>query len=422
MTVEIQEERNIVKVNPRDQNNIIIQEVNNNVTISASGPQGIQGPVGPAGVGIAAGGEPGQVLTKASLTDYDTTWIENYSTSVKHYVKNGSGIPLLKGQAVYITGADGTNVLVALASNDTETKSSKTLGLLDQDLSTNQFGYVTETGLLKGLDTSAGNAGDPVWLGVDGSLIYGLANKPYAPAHLVYIGVISRKQQNNGEILIRVQNGFELQELHNVAINNLQNNQVLKYNSTSGLWENSTDSGSVTSITAGTGLTGGTITSSGTVAIDTNVVAQLTTSQTFTGAQTLVASNASVVPLTIKGYNSQTGNLLEAKLSDNTIVAKIDSSGSLYANTVATLNSFAVLSEQNSGGLVTLTKQTSPITNPGNDKAGVYFSTGQDSGSLRLSVKAGTSGEEVTLLENIPQTSGSTSAKLGSIVIEGGNA
>lgn len=42
------------------------------------GPQGIQGPqgeTGPAGVGIASGGTTGQVLAKASDSDYDTEWV-----------------------------------------------------------------------------------------------------------------------------------------------------------------------------------------------------------------------------------------------------------------------------------------------------------------------------------------------------------
>lgn len=44
-------------------------------------------------------------------------------------------------------------------------------------------------------------------------------------------------------------------------------------------------SGTVTSITAGTGLTGGTITTSGTIAIDTSVVPRLSVSNTFTADQ-----------------------------------------------------------------------------------------------------------------------------------------
>lgn len=40
------------------------------------GEQGIQGPAGQDGVGIPAGGTTGQVLAKASNTDYDTEWVD----------------------------------------------------------------------------------------------------------------------------------------------------------------------------------------------------------------------------------------------------------------------------------------------------------------------------------------------------------
>jgi len=40
----------------------------------ATGPQGPQGDPGPAGAGVATGGTQGQVLTKVSATNYDTTW------------------------------------------------------------------------------------------------------------------------------------------------------------------------------------------------------------------------------------------------------------------------------------------------------------------------------------------------------------
>lgn len=39
------------------------------------GPQGATGPQGPAGEGIVAGGTTGQLLAKASNTDYDTEWV-----------------------------------------------------------------------------------------------------------------------------------------------------------------------------------------------------------------------------------------------------------------------------------------------------------------------------------------------------------
>ncbi len=83
--------------------------------------------------------------------------------------------------------------------------------MLDATVSINGFANVVTEGLLAGLDTSAaGTEGDPVWLGANGNLLYGVANKPSAPLHMVFIGVVTRKNQNNGEIFVKVQNGFEL--------------------------------------------------------------------------------------------------------------------------------------------------------------------------------------------------------------------
>lgn len=203
---------------------------------------------------IAPGGTSGQILAKNSGTDYDWAWIENYAdwtSQIKEYVKAGEAIN--KGQAVYVSSADGTNMIVSKASNATEATSSKTLGLLAQDLALNGKGYVITDGLLTNIDTSAANAaGDPVWLGTNGNLIFGLVNKPAAPAHLVYIGVVTRKNANTGEIFVHVQNGFELKELHDISIVSEANNQALVYESSTGLWKNKTLSTSW--ITEGTNL------------------------------------------------------------------------------------------------------------------------------------------------------------------------
>jgi hypothetical protein len=204
--------------------------------------------------GVPAGGTAGQILTKSSSTDYDAGWTDNYAdwtSQVKQYVRAGE--ILTKGQAVYVSSSDGTNIMVSKASNTTEALSSKTIGLIAQALNTtsNKYGYVITEGLLGGLNTSSGEEGDPVWLGVSGALIYGLASKPVAPAHLVYIGVITKKSAGSGEIFIKPQNGFELQELHNVLIGSgysstPTNKDILQYESASSLWKNVSFPGTIT--------------------------------------------------------------------------------------------------------------------------------------------------------------------------------
>lgn len=62
-----------------------------------------------------------------------------------------------------------------------------------------------------------------------------------------------------------------LSSLFDVAISSPSNGQVLKFNSTTGRWENGAASGSgtVTSVATGTGLTGGPITTTGTISLET---------------------------------------------------------------------------------------------------------------------------------------------------------
>lgn len=174
--------------------------------------------------GLPAGGTAGQILTKVDATDYNATWQENYAdwtSIVKYVVKNNGSTLITKGTPVYSTGSDGTNILVGKAGNQSEATSSKTMGLMQSDITTTgstQTGFVISEGLLSGLNTAGQTAGDPVWLGPTGTLIYGLTNKPYAPAHLVFIGIVTKVSAGSGEIFVKVQNGFELEELHNVDL------------------------------------------------------------------------------------------------------------------------------------------------------------------------------------------------------------
>jgi len=196
-----------------------------------------------AGIRDSSGaiGTSGQVL---SSTGSNVSWINQttVASDVQNLVK--AGVAINKGQAVYVTGANGTNIIVGLASNTSEATSSKTLGLLNATVAINGMADVVQIGRLAGLDTSTANqAGDPVWLGENGNLIYGLTNKPYAPKHLVFIGVVTRKNANNGEIFINVQNGFELNEIHDVDLKTTVpvNGDVLGFNGT--LWVNKTIAG-----------------------------------------------------------------------------------------------------------------------------------------------------------------------------------
>ena len=236
-----------------------------------------------------------------------------YTSTLKHEVKASQTIS--KGQAVYVSSADGTNMVVSKASNVSEQLSSKTMGLLETSLTTNGKGKVVTEGLLAGLNTSSANAGDPVWLGVDGALIYGLANKPYAPAHLVFIGIVTRAHANQGEIFVKVQNGFELKEIHDVDLITTTpiNGHILGYNGT--LWVNKTIAGWL-----------------GYTPADDSLVVKLAGTQTITGTKRFQAG----VRFPDSGNGNQsslfinTGNIEQASGGENAF--GFNSSNNIYFN------------------------------------------------------------------------------------------
>ena len=198
---------------------------------------------------LPIGGTAGQLLTKIDSADYNAQWVDQTSiatSTVKHLVKNDSGETLPKGTVVYTSGANGTNILVkkAYAMNG-EVTSAQTLGFLDSQLAPNGIGFAINAGIISGINTNGSNAGDPVWLSgtTPGGFITGMANKPQAPIQLVYLGVVTRANTNNGEIFVHVSNGWELEELHNVRITNPQPSDVLAYNSASGIWINQQPTG-----------------------------------------------------------------------------------------------------------------------------------------------------------------------------------
>ena len=157
------------------------------------------------------------------------------SEGIRTPVKNSSGSTITKGQVVYVTGADGTNALISLATASTEAGSSKTLGIAASTMTNNAFGYVTESGQLSNIDTSAATAGSSVWLGnTPGSYVFN--SPPEKPANNVYLGVVTKANVSTGEILVKVQNGYELDELHDINVTGVSTALPLVYNSTSSSW------------------------------------------------------------------------------------------------------------------------------------------------------------------------------------------
>jgi hypothetical protein len=155
---------------------------------------------------------------------------------VHAYVTNAEGSPLVKGDVVYLFGASGDRASVKKAINTGDPTSSKTLGVVAEAIGTNQNGFVTEFGVVNGLNLSAYSPGDTLWLSASAGKFTNI--KPSAPNHTVFIGVVERANSGNGQLFVNVQNGYELSEIHDVLINGIADNHIISYNQSSSLWLN----------------------------------------------------------------------------------------------------------------------------------------------------------------------------------------
>ena len=175
-------------------------------------------------------------------------------------VQNNTGSIVAKGAAVYVSGASGDNILITLSQADTEATSSKTFGLVYEEIPIGGQGYVVTFGRLSGLNTDGIAAGSAVWLSptTAGGLIYGAP--PVTPNHMVFIGYVIRSQQNNGEIFVEIQNGYELSELHDVLITSVTTGEVIQWDGSK--WVNA----QLDALPDQTGETGNYLTTDGSVA------------------------------------------------------------------------------------------------------------------------------------------------------------
>jgi hypothetical protein len=176
------------------------------------------------------------VISKVGTNVDVSTGVLSSTGVVIAEVRNETGSVLTKGTIVYSSGASGNKMLVQRALATSDTTSAQTYGMVQADIPNNQNGFVVVIGLVSGLDTSGLVEGGIVYLSpsVPGGYTQ---TKPSAPNHLVYVGIVTRVHANQGQIQTRIQNGYELDEIHDVAISGIATNDFLVRNG-SNLWVN----------------------------------------------------------------------------------------------------------------------------------------------------------------------------------------
>lgn len=264
------------------------------------------------------------------------TGISAVATEFVVNCRNQSGSNMYRGQVVYMNGSTGNKPTILLAQANSEMTSARTFGVLKNDIANNADGDVVTIGSITNLDTRT-TATHPFTNDTlsDGQTIYlsptnagYITNvKPYAPNHLVYIGKVVRTSPTNGYIEYQIQNGYELDELHDVKITGVTYGDLLTYSAYNGsnVWVNTkTLNGSYT-ITGDTTV-GGQMKASSVSAttyynlpIDVRVTGSTYDNNTFTFTNN-TGGTFNVLFNSVTGLTS-TGTILSSVLSATTISA-----------------------------------------------------------------------------------------------------
>jgi hypothetical protein len=223
-------------------------EFNVSVAPGPAGPEGPEGPEGPAGVGIPAGGSAGQILSKVDGTNYNSQWVDNYAEKTYYLVRNNTGSTIPKGTLVSAVGAEPSGRIDVAPHETTGLQDSelRVMGIATASISNGVNGEVMSFGTLKNIDTrgnvaSALAVGDETW--AVGDILFAhptVAGKltKVRPQHDLAVAFITVRHASSGQIAIRIVPGNNhLEWLHDVSTVGAENNDVLSYEASSGLWK-----------------------------------------------------------------------------------------------------------------------------------------------------------------------------------------
>jgi len=262
-------------------------------------------------------------------------------------VYNGTGSTITNGSVVAVSGAQGQRPSVVLADADSEALSAPTLGITAEAIANGAEGFVATFGLVRGIDTSAFTAGAPIYLSQTAGAF--TQTRPSAPAHTVALGWVIKVNASSGEVFVNINNGWELDELHNVLITSAASGNTLIYDAVAGVWENA-------NITAGTGIS--VTNGAGTITIAATNAGTVTS---VTGTSPVASTGGATPAISLSAGYGDTQNPYASKTANFVLAAPNGSAGvptfrAIVAADIPTLN------QSTTGNAATATTAVSATT------------------------------------------------------------
>lgn len=157
--------------------------------------------------------------------------------------KTGDNLLATGYKVLKVQDAQGQRLAVDYALADSNGNSTDTIGVVYENIDNNQSGRIVVIGEITGIDTTGDLQGE-TWN--DGDVLYLSSStpgnltkvQPIAPNHLVVVGYVVYAHANQGKIYCKVQNGWEIGELHDCYLPSPSNNDGIFWNSTTTRYEN----------------------------------------------------------------------------------------------------------------------------------------------------------------------------------------
>lgn len=157
------------------------------------------------------------------------------------FVRNDTASTIPDGVALMVTGTIGASgrMTVEPMVADGSVPSKFFLGLATSPIPAGADAFITAFGKVRGVDTSAYAEGAVLYC--DPAVPGGLTDVlPEAPNLKLAAAFVVTVHAQVGTLATRVETGLKIDELHNVHIENLLNDQHIKYNLSTLRWENQT--------------------------------------------------------------------------------------------------------------------------------------------------------------------------------------
>jgi len=248
---------------------------------------------------------------------------------VQEYVRvyNDTPSTMIKGAVVYISGAQGNRVAVKLADASSESTSAGTIGIVAQSITAGAEGFVQISGPMYNLNTIGLTAGALLFLSETAG--EWTQTDPPPPAHGVRLAYVERVHASVGSVYIKVDNGYELGELHNVSDGVTGAIAFLVKNASTNVWESKNASDSRTAMGLGT---------------------LATQSGTFSGTSSGTNTGDQTITLTGDVTGSGTGSFAATIASNAVTTSKLDAEAVTYAKIQPLAAASTLLGRGTAGG------------------------------------------------------------------------